>query len=83
MKKLLRQEWKYYLLVLVVAVMWLCAGNHVRDLFTDPLSIDLLLNTPGPFNIIGFVGGDLDFRVGSVCVGGLIGAAVCLPVLVF
>lgn len=82
MKKLLRQEWKYYLLFLVVAVMWLCTGNHVRDLFADPLSIDVLLNTPEPFNIIGFVGGNLDFRVGRACVGGLLGVSVCLPVLV-
>ena len=82
MKKLLRQEWKYYLLFLVVAVMWLCTGNHVRDLFADSLSIGVLINTPEPFNIIGFVGGDLDFRVGRACVGGLLGVSVCLPVLV-
>lgn len=82
MKKLWRQEWKYYLLFLAAALVWLCAGNHVWDLFVDPLSIGILINTPEPFNIIGFVGGDLDFRVGDVCVAGLLGMSVCLPVLV-
>lgn len=82
MKKLWRQEWKYYLLFLVAALVWLCAGNHVWELFSDPLSVDSLVNMREPLNIISFVGFDLDFQVGYVCVAALLGVSVCLPVLV-